>query len=482
VSFKRLAYSAVRATTLSYSLRFILQLLQIAILARLLRPAEFGLMAVAGSFLAVLSILTDFGISRTLLHFRDISDEARSSLFWINILLALGLGSLMLLASPLIATVYSEPIFIPILTLCALVFPLSALGQQLRVLSEKDLHFKTIAWIEIFSTFIGLILSVFMAIKGFGVYTLVGGLLVTAGCSSALIWIYLADGWRPALRLRLSEVQPYLRFGAYLAGEKVANALSAEADVFIGGVVVGPAALGPYAVSRNIALRLANTVVNPVVTRVGLPVMAHVQHDQEKLRSIYLTMLRMVSSINFPIYILLSIFADEVVVLLYGPGWEQATDFLRVLAIWGLMRSIGNPVGSLIVAAGHARRAFWWNVTFLIFTPPLLFMSMSLGGLYGLTWSLLMVQILVFVLAWRVLVFPICGAGFAEYCIQLLPAFMISVFAGVLAMLSVQSIGGVLVKFCFGAAIYISTYLALSLFFNKPWVTAMRRLLKWQPI
>jgi O-antigen/teichoic acid export membrane protein len=470
-------YKAVRATALSHGTRFALQILQISILARLLHPNDFGLMAVLGAFLSILRILADFGISRALIHFRDISDQARNSLFWFTIILSVSLSAAMAMVAPLISLVFGAPVLAPVLMLGGLIFPLSAIGQQFFVIAEKNLRFKELTRIEMFSNLTGIITSIGFALADFGVYSLVLGALVSTGVNSGLACYFLASGWKPKFSMRIVEIQPYIAFGRYLIGESIANTLRLEMDIFICGMMADSAAVGMYSLARNLSLKLSTTVINPVVTRVGLPTLADAQHDIQKLRKIYLAMLHMVSSINFPLYVILSLFSHDIVFLLYGPGWERTADYLTILAAWGLLRSIGNPVGSLIIATGQAKRAFWWNVSLLIITPILLGTGMYFGGIVGLSWTMVASQLLIFLIAWRLLVFAICGASFKEYCSQLIAPLILSLIAGACAIAPGYFLTNTVFRLAAGITTFIPIYLGLSMFFNRSWFDTMREVL-----
>ena len=306
---------------------------------------------------------------------------------------------------------------------------------------------------------------------------LVFGVLATAGTGGVLASFMLSDGWRPAWRLRITDIKHILKFGAYLVGQNIAGSLHREADIIIGGIISNPGALVQFSVSRNLALKLATTLINPIVTRVGFPLMACVQHDRVQLRSLFLSMLRMVYSINFPLYIMLVLFSKDFVVLLYGPRWEEAAQYLELLAVWGLIRSAGNPIGSLIVAVGRVRRAFWWNVALLVLTPLFLLVGSQINGLRGMVWAMVTLQVLIIVPMWWWLVYPICDASFKEYIRQPMLPLVISMISGSTAILAAHPFEHALLHLGVGILVFIPIYLALSYQFNRSWFTAMRVLL-----
>jgi O-antigen/teichoic acid export membrane protein len=205
--------------------------------------------------------------------------------------------------------------------------------------------------------------------------------------------------------------------------------------------------------------------------------MAQMQNDRAQLKATYLSMLRMVSSINFPIYIMIALFSKELIGLLYGPQWEQASYYLEILAIWGLIRSIGNPVGSLVIAVGRARLAFWWNIALLVVTPLVFLVSTKFAGLDGLVWSLLVLHVLIFVAMWRLMVYPLCGARFREYLGELYPPLLIAVISGTAAWFAARVLEYPLLRLATGSVVFSFCYLLLSHQFNRSWLYAMRNLL-----
>lgn len=476
MSLKEKAFAAGRWTAASAAIRVCLQLLQTFVLARLLLPADFGLMAVASSMIAVAWLFADMGISRVLVHYDDVPSEALSSLYWLNIAMGLTLMALLWAVAPLLGKLYASHGLVPLLQWSSLVFPLTAYGQQYRVLAEKHLRFGALALNEIVSTLLGFVVAIAVAVGGGGVYALVAALLTTAAASSLMARLRLTDGWRPALRLHLKEARPYLRLGGYFAGGDLVNNLRMQADVFVGGLVASPTEMGIYSVPRNLSLRLA-MIVNPIITRVGFPVMSRTRHDPVVLKAIYLQTLRMTASVNFPMYIALAVFADELVAVLYGSNFRGSGTYLRILALWGLLRSTGNPVGSLLSAVGHAGRAFWWNLVLLVLSLPLLWLGAQSGGLSGLAWTMLALQTSLFLPTWLWLVRPACNARFDEYSRSISAPMVSAVVAGLVAYGATREIQIVLPRLFVGLCVGGVAYALMSLWLNRAWIDAMRELM-----
>lgn len=479
MSLKRIAFAAGRWTAASATLVAGVQLSQTVLLARLILPADFGLMAVAAALLAILTLIADLGLTRALIYFDSTPPPALSSLYWLNFGMALVLALLLCFLAPAVGALYQSPALVPVLQVSSLMFPLTAAGQQFRALAEKELRFRTLTRIEIAAAVSGFCTAVAVALAGGGVYALVAGMLTRAAASSLLAWRWLTPVQRPSWHLSLEEVRPYLRFGSFAAGDSFANMIGREADVFVGGAVLTPAAMGIYAVPRELSQRLA-AVVNPIITRVGFPVMSKARREQAKLKSVYLQTLRMTTSINFPIYVALALFAPEIVALLYGPHWRSAGTYLRVLAMWGLVRSTANPVGSLLYAVGRAKRAFWWNAGLLLLLPPLYWLAVNEYGLIGLALAMVFIQIALLLPAWRLLVLPSTGIGLGEFLRQIAVPLWLALAAGVMAWLSAHSLNHGTVRLLVGGITGGVTYLALSWLFNRMWATAVLELLHFK--
>ena len=125
--------------------------------------------------------------------------------------------------------------------------------------------------------------------------------------------------------------------------------------------------------------------------------------------------MRMTASVNFPVFVFLGVFADEVVMLLYGERFRDAAGLMRVFAVWGLLRSVGNPVGSVLYAVGKARRAFAWNIVLLALFPLAYWVGLRTKGLDGLVFTVVAAQVVLVWPMWRWLVHPSCALGFGAY-------------------------------------------------------------------
>lgn len=474
MTLKLKTFSAVRWTTAATVAKTLLQLVQIAVLARLLAPADYGLMAMVGVVLAFASIFADMGVNSAYIQRKNVTQEERSSLFWLNVAMSGKLTFLVIIFSPLIAYFFGDIRLTHLLMLAACTFVISALGQQIRMTAEKELEFRTLVFIEVFAAILGFISALFAAFFGWGVYALIFGGIVGAIAGTILAWLFLAKGWRPLWRFRLDDIRPYLGFGGALVANNIVNEFNRSIDLLLGGRMLAATALGLYSVPRQIVFQIQGTV-NPIITRVGFPLIAQVQNDVSRVRSIYLKTLNMTAAINAPLYMGVAFFAPEIVQILLGDKWLAATDLLRLLAIWGFLRSTGNPVGSLLLGMGRADLSLKWNLGMLFVVPPVLWLG-SLYGTTGLAWALLGFAVVMFVPGWFVLVYPLCKAGLLEYSVASLRPLLLAIVSIAPAYFLTLTINNVYLHM--GAAVLISAplYLVSSYFFNRDWIEAMMHL------
>lgn len=475
MSLRKQTFSAVRWTTAAMVGRSALQFGQMMIVARLLAPEDFGLMAIVVSVTAFMQVFTDLGVSTAIIHYQDVSESELSSLYWLNLLAGVVLMLLLDAASPWIGKlIFHESALVPVLALISVNFVFLAAGQQLRATAEKALRFAVLARVEILAAVGGSLTAVVWAWYSPSVYALVAGVLVNGFLQALLLWLLASDGWRPAFRVHLREARRFLKFGVYLIGSDFVNSLNRQADILVGGRFFPASVLGAYSLPRNLSLNIAS-VTNPIITRVGLPVMAKTQEDKAFLKSVYLKTMRMTASVNFPIYLVIAVFSSDVVRVVFSAKWLSSAPLLVFLAMWGMFRSCGNPAGSLLYAVGKANLAFWWNVAQLFIVFPILWGAAHFG-IEGLAVGQVIVMGGILVPAWYFLILPNCGARLGEYLLTLLSplvAGFVAVFAGYLAALhltaSLLRLGAV-------AAVAIPVYFAVSWIVNRSWVVAMRQL------
>jgi lipopolysaccharide exporter len=210
---------------------------------------------------------------------------------------------------------------------------------------------------------------------------------------------------------------------------------------------------------------------------VGLPIMAQAQNDPALLKRIYLQTMLMTASINFPIYIFLIFFAPEVVALYLGESWTSTIPLMQIFAAWALLRSTGNPVGSLLMAKGRADLSFKWNLTWLFITPLAIWLGSHYGAT-GMATSMVLLGLIGYWPNWFFLVKQLSGISFTEYSCHLLKPLLISLFAVIVSYWSVILLTTPVIRVAFSFLISSAIYLVLSFYLNQQWFRTMMEFLK----
>jgi O-antigen/teichoic acid export membrane protein len=471
MTIKQRAFSAVRWTAFVTIARIVLQTLQLVVLARLISPQDFGLMAMVLSVTAFIQLFSDLGVSNSIIHARYISNEGLSTLYWLNVVIGGALSGLIWLASPHIAAFYSEPHLGRPLSLAGLSFLLLAIGQQVKVLAEKRLDFQVVAIVELASVIVATILTIVAAYKGAGVYALVIGVLSMSGGNSLLYLLFARKGWKPGLAMNFEEALPHLKAGLFLLGTSLANTATVQADVIIVGRLLGSVALGIYTLPRDLCLKVM-LATNPVITRVGTPLMAEAQNDRVLLSKVYMSTIRMTSSINFPIYGAIAVFCHEITAVVFGPNWAQSANLLGIMAIWGMFRSLGNPVGSLLYGTGNMRLAFAQSLAVGLLIIPTIYLG-AMWDTSGVVWALVAFYFVFASAIWVFVVGPITGASFWTYTEQWLTPLLVTAVACATAFAVSRPIDVLLLRLVIGLATGGIAYLAISWFLNRRWCMAV---------
>lgn len=362
MSLKKKAIGGVKWTTASTVIVTILQLAQMSILARFLEPGDFGLMAIMMVVIGFSQAFQDMGISNAIIQRQEISHTQLSSLYWLNIIAGAVLTLIVIAIAPLVAIFYEEPRITSLMILLSSTFILVAIGNQYRVLCQKNMNFRTMEIINVSTSIVSLVVAAVMAYKGYGVLTLVCAMITQAGLSSLLfLWIGLKHYHKPSLVYKHSELEGFYGFGMYQMGERSINYIGANADKIIIGKLVGVEAVGFYNLAWQLVI-FPVSKINPIVNKIAFPLYSRIQSNPDALNRYYYIVVKALSLVTIPLLTFLIFFSDEIVEIVFGKGWSTTAEIIPILAVIGIFRAVGNPGGAVILAKGRANIGFWWNL------------------------------------------------------------------------------------------------------------------------
>lgn len=471
MTLARRTYSAGRWTATSSIVRSVLQLVQVAVLARFLAPHDYGLMALVTLVISYVGLFSDFGLGGAFMHRQEISQAERSSLYWFTVLLGASLMLLVIAIGPLAASFFNEPQLATLMSLVATNFLVIPIGQQLRIDAEKSLNFRPVVIIEILASLLGLLMAVLAAWMNFGVYALVLASMVSVWLTTFLSWSCLSNGWRPAMRFSWQDLRGFMGFGGGLVFNHILNHITTTIDIILSGRLLGASQLGLYSLPRNLTLQV-QYMINPIFVRIGFPVIASIQNDTSRVKHVYLRMMRFSSSVNAPVYIVLAMFAPEIIMVLLGPKWGDSASLLRLLAIWGLLRSFGNPVGSLLLGLGRVGLSVKWSFALVLVMPPVVWFGSKWGAI-GIAWAMVILMLAQFVPAWALLIRPTCGAGLWEYSRQVVIPTSCAFCAVLVGWFVALTVDSILLRLILGLSVSASIYFLVSYIFNREFVESL---------
>lgn len=335
----------------------------LVILARLLRPGEFGLFGFALLTIAAVDTFTLTGFNDALIYKRH-GMEADLDTAWTFEVVRGGLLALIVFAvAPLVARFFSEPGIVGLLRLVSLVLLLQGAVNIGVVYLSKELDFKRQFAYQISGSLASLIVSVTAALLLRNVWALVLGLL--SENAVRLIASFIVHPYRPRLRLDLERLRGLYSYGRWVLGTEIVVYFSREGDNLFVGRVLGAASLGLY----QIAFRLANLVtteITQVVSQVALPTYAQVQMEVERLSKAYVTVLEAIISLALPITAGLVLLGRPLVQVVLGDIWMPMVPAMQVLAVSGLIRAATISAGPLFRAVGRPKLDFWMNTARLV--------------------------------------------------------------------------------------------------------------------
>ena len=423
MSLKQTAAAGVKWTGSTAVTTTALQFIRLAVLARLLSPSDFGLMAMIMIVVGLAQSFSDMGISNAIIHRQDINAQQLSSLYWLNVIAGILVFFLVLFVTPVIAGVYGEPTLLEVMPWAAMIFLIVPWGQQFQILLQKELDFKMISIIRIASDLLGLTVAIIAAYREQGVLSLIFGQLAAAiGQTALFLSVGRSKAWQPRLHFSKNEVQSFLSFGLYQMAERTLAHFISRIDQFFIGILVNAEALGYYNLAFNLTLQ-PQTVINPIITKVAFPLFAKIQNDNERLKRNYLLTLNILSTINFPFMIGLAVVAPTLIPLVLGEQWTDAIILVQVLALVGLLRSIANPSGSLLLAKGRADLGFQLTLGVFFIQSLCIVLGGYYAGLLGITLAVLGVQLFRFVLIYFVAIKNLLGPCLIEYFSAIAPSF-----------------------------------------------------------
>ena len=340
-------------TATSVAIDFILRMGSVAILARLLLPEHFGLIAMVLAITSVAERFKDLGLSLATVQSREISHQQVSTLFWVNAGLGMACALTVALMAIPIADFYRDERLVGITLAISITFVWSGLTIQHEALLRRAMKFGYIAAIGLAANVLSMAVSIAMALYGCGYWSLVAREIARSVFLAVGIW--LACRWIPDPPSRQAGVASMMRFGGHIAATHLTALLSQNSGSIVVGRFFGASPAGFYRQGQNLVLFPFEQLSYPVWI-VSEPILSRLQDDPEKYRRYYGKLLTMFSGITLPLGVYLMIYAEEIVLFVLGPTWTDATLIFRLMAASALITPTASTIGLVMVTCGRSQR------------------------------------------------------------------------------------------------------------------------------
>ncbi|PSN18836.1 colanic acid exporter [filamentous cyanobacterium CCP5] len=319
------------------------------LLARLLGPETFGLVALAHVFLAFMQIFLDQGFAQAIIQRDELEPEHLDTAFWTSVLMGALFSVTVFIGAGLVANFYDEPQLAPIIRWLSFGFVFGGMSSVQAAILKRNMQFKVFAIRTIIATAVCGIAGVGAALAGLGVWSLVIKELVYSLMGALLLWS-ISD-WRPGFRFSSKHFNELFSFGINIVGSNFLNFFNRRSDDMLIGYFLGPVALGYYSVAYRLLLIMIQLLTN-ITAQVALPTFSRMQKEPERLRNAFYKVTKYTSLISFPAFLGMAVLAPELVQVLFGEQWMPSIPVMRILAFGGILQSVYQFNGTILLSIG----------------------------------------------------------------------------------------------------------------------------------
>jgi len=347
------------------------------ILARLLTPNDFGIVAMVAVFIGFAKIYSSFGLSIATIQQKNITYEQLSACFWINFALGIVFMVLVMALAPVAVWFYKVPELKLVMIVLALNFFVKGLTIQHNALIMRQMRFKALSLVRIISTGMGVMSAVGFAYMGFSYWALVYSVLVTS--VSKVIGLWIVTLWVPGPFKWSEEVKSMIKFGTNYAVFTTCEYFSKNLDNALIGRFFGSDSLGFYSRAYHLLSLINRNICAPLDT-IAIAALSHLQHNPVRYKKYCSNYLSILAFITMPIAVLMFICADNVVVVVMGPQWVDAIIIFQVFAVLSLIQSVVTIRNTVLVTTGASTKLRRWGIVNSILTMASICVGLPWGG------------------------------------------------------------------------------------------------------
>lgn len=355
----------------------------IIILARLLSPAEFGIVALLAVFIALATVLSESGLGQALIQRDEIDEHDRSTAFWINMAMSAGLLSILFAIAPFVAAFFAQPQLVPLMQILGVGVVFSAFGTVQRALLLRAMKYRKLMLIRVAATILSGGLAIWMALSGYGVFALAWQACALALLTSVLLWI--ASDWHPKMTFDRPAARRLLGFGGFMLASSVLETVYSRAYTLFIGKIASPSVLGHFG-RADASLSLVQGLVTYPLNQIAFPALSRVSQEPGRMRDGMREALKSSMLINAPAMFGLAAIAEPFMLGAYGDQWGDAAAFLQILCLGGLLMPVHILNLHALMAIGRSDLFFRLEVVKKVVGIGILFVG-SYWGAIGIAWG-----------------------------------------------------------------------------------------------
>jgi O-antigen/teichoic acid export membrane protein len=409
------------------------------VVARVVPPADYGLLGMALVYLGLVDFLNELGFGAAIVQRSDLDHRDLDTLFWFGLASGVTLYLATVAFAPAVGGFFGQPRVAELLVFLGLSLVLTGLRTVPWNLLTRAVDFRRRSVVEVTANLAGSLVTIGLALQGFGVWALALGYLLPQLVMT--LGAFVQTGWRPRGRPRLASLRRHVAYSAGVAGTRFAWYLNEAADRLIVGRMLGERALGVYTLAIRIGAEMPARLVQ-VLNQVAFPAYSRLQDDPARASRYFLTSVRLVALVLFPTSLGLAVVAPELVPLLLTDRWSDLVQPLQLVSVGALLRTLQSLAGPLVLARGHSWLALRFNLLCLAVLVPAYVVG-ARAGLVGVCLAWVTAYPLL-TLRWVFETRPIIGYSWRELWEALRAAvlgsgFMLGALAG--ARVALHSVG-----------------------------------------
>lgn len=358
------------------AIKFVLRLTSMAVLARMLTPGDYGLVAMATAVTGVLGSIREAGLSSATIQRSEITHTQVSALFWLNLFLGCGIAVVCLASAPIAAAYFKHPELNLVIPALGAIGIIGSVGVQHTALMQRKMQFRQLMVRDVSGHIAGLAAGILAASLGAGFWSLVIMEAVSTTFSTAAIWLGCA--WRPSSPGNFSEAKPLVKFGAHVTGGALIHHFSKGLDTLVLGGLFGSATVGLYSRAQHLLSTPMGQVVGPIMS-VARPALSRAAESPERLGRATTDLLRLISLCCGAVICAMVPASDGIVRYALGPQWIESAIFFAGLAPFALVEPCGALLASVMVASGRPGELLKWR----FFSIAIIAVGLAAGVSWG---------------------------------------------------------------------------------------------------